>query len=288
MLNKFQKLAIGKSFDDLNGKQEESAEGMLKSNPEFEAEVQKYRELRAGLNLLKDVPECQLTAEHLRTRLLSESLNPRSKRDWSIYVATATAAVSCLVLGLVWVQQGRSQQSIGYQTQNADVQSTSRPLAVNPPKSILKPLDAPNLAEKPASPSVSIESSRLAVQHRKASPSYSSELNPNLVALNEERAMSVFFPSTRTSRMSSESFRHGFGGPSNPASELATPNNRQITPPMTMEALQQSSKLSTTGQSDQTESTSGNLITFQPVRDRKTGLIEAKEEPKSNDVPLGG
>lgn len=287
------KIAIAKAFEELGEGEAKMKKLSNRQREQLEAEAKDFQTLKTNLNLLKDIPDCQVTAEHLRTRILAEGIHSQPAKDWSIYEATGTAAVSCLVLGFVWLTHGSAV--VIPQMAPTVVKSTS---ASQPPPLFSEPSNSVH-SEIVASASAQKEKSTPSLKHHEGDQSDShSQMLPitggsQLVALNSGSSVdprtSIDVPQPRNG--ANLGYRHGFGSASNPASELTAPAFGLASPPLmaASEASYNAIKNGTLGKSRFAKQTnSSTLITLQSQRDKRTGLIEAKEEPNNNDVPLGG
>lgn len=286
-------LAISRAFEHLEGDDAMLKNLSEKQKEELEQEVAQYRNLKMNLNLLKEIPECQLTADHLRSRILAEGMHCRPMRDWSIYVATATAAVSCLVLGFVWWNQSGKQVSVASPVSVSRQNLAQNPIATEVPIQKVA-TSAASLQTHPQSHVRELNRSHSSVPSVDTSHEVQDfNSGSQLVALDVSHSVDprTAFKSAQPRNNPNLGYRHGFGPSSNPANVLSAPIVGLVSPPLVAASFASYNAIKN-GKfvRSQMNSKSGSttLITLQTQRDKRTGLIEAKEEPTSNDVPLGG
>lgn len=115
------------AFDELTEEERLELEKELEADPDLLEEIKELESLKEDLQLLRDVPKCQLSVEHMRNAVLQQATPKRTKPTWKKFFLAMPVFTVCLAIGMMvlpkWVQENGVFVTKSNQPQNSQYAS---------------------------------------------------------------------------------------------------------------------------------------------------------------------
>lgn len=289
MSKALEKLVIQLAYGELEGKKAERALRAIESNPSLRSIYDSHCQLGQSCKNLSDIPESQLTVEHLRTAILSAEPKSAKRYEWTTGLGLSLFASACLAAAFVL-----AHKDTALRLQKANVPHSFQQKAQPEQLAMTSPDEFGFAAalEAQEAKTAAVESD--SQTRSKAAPEREIRSHHSQVFA---KAISAETPKSQASESDAQGLTSRSGAFKRTLVQRPVSATSQNNAPANAWSKQSSSSNSSLQSSPMNSADSGftassdsqpTLITIQPKKDKQTGLTVAKEEQNPNDVPLGG